>query len=966
MIRLLLPELLKLRTYSLVLAVFINLLSSTVLAQEPNHHFLGGDFFSGVEIYDLLQDEESTYWIVTSHGLIRYDGYDFTRIDDPSIQAAALFNLRADKKGHIYFNDLSGAVYRIKDQDVELFCEPNGDQTNYNVYLEISENDELLIQAEHLTIADDTNFRIFRYNIPSDKARISFTTLRDGSVICMTGRQCLLFKDDELMVMETPRLPDGTIPKPTAWINVNGRDFGIDQNTMQLFEFDVTTQAFTPIKKLNQQLMGTALRVYAVHDQIWLVGSRNGAFVYDHNWNSLFGGGAVFSDYFISDVYTDREGNVLLSTFDEGILVINDLNLRSYSVAGNSKISALVRYKNSGVLIGTTRGALIFKSDSTEKLLYTSSNGEAVDFIQYSPAHDVFVFATPTGFALAKLHDEKLNILAEFPGAIKSACFDDSSCLIALNYGVDHLDLSRLALTKMEGLNRRAYDVDVDQQTGTLFAVMMDGLFIKPNDSDAERMMLNGKPVRATRVESDSNRVFVGTEEGSLLILSVDQLFDSLSLGSSIQKLKREGNHLLVKTLEKTYLFEASGQKLTISDRYHGIDLQKVSDMACSDDELIFLEDRRYIRTKQSHFLSSPPPLDIDLKDFRLGGVSTDQKLFTYTKKNYLFNFQVATLKYRDIVQYQYRLKGLDETWKSLEYEQHSVEYLALPPGKYEFTVKAVNGVVEGEPVSISFEVDAPFFQKPWFFVTIILSLFILFLGMFRYREGRIKRKNQAITERHRMTADLLEMELKALRSQMNPHFIFNSLNSIQNLVLKQDVDNAYDYLVLFAKLVRSTLNFSNLNFIPIEQEIEFLEVYLSLEKLRMKEGFSFDIRYSGSLDFKVPPLIIQPFVENAIVHGLLHKEGHKSLTIEFKIGEHLTCIITDNGVGRSTAMEIAMRNMISEHESFAMQAIQQRLDLLNKHLGKSIGRFEVKDLEENGQPAGTQVIIQLPVEWKY
>jgi len=206
---------------------------------------------------------------------------------------------------------------------------------------------------------------------------------------------------------------------------------------------------------------------------------------------------------------------------------------------------------------------------------------------------------------------------------------------------------------------------------------------------------------------------------------------------------------------------------------------------------------------------------------------------------------------------------------------------------------------------------------------------------------------------------ELAQTELKALRSQMNPHFIFNSLNSIQDLVLQEDVDKSYDYIVLFADLVRSTLTHSDQDFITIDKELDFLEVYLELEKLRFGDEFSYQINYSGSEDLKIPSLVIQPFIENALLHGLLHKKGEKRLNITFELTDKLTCIVEDNGVGRLKSREIKERQK-SQHASFSTQAIKKRMEILSSQFDMEAS-FIYLDLFENKKVLGTKVVIVLP-----
>lgn len=222
--------------------------------------------------------------------------------------------------------------------------------------------------------------------------------------------------------------------------------------------------------------------------------------------------------------------------------------------------------------------------------------------------------------------------------------------------------------------------------------------------------------------------------------------------------------------------------------------------------------------------------------------------------------------------------------------------------------------------------------------------------------------------------AELLELNVKMaeskflnLRLQMNPHFLFNSLSSIQHLIVSQQTTKAYKYLTVFSNFLRSLLHYAEENFIPLDEELKILKMYIELESLRFDESFKYEINIDEGLtneEVLVPSLIIQPFAENAIWHGLLHKEGDKKLTIEFmnRSDEFLTCIISDNGIGREKAAQINANKISSRmHESRGINIIRERLDLLEKKTGKPAHvRFE--DISDtNGNSAGTTVRITIP-----
>ncbi|MGN6803655.1 MAG: histidine kinase [Ginsengibacter sp.] len=218
-------------------------------------------------------------------------------------------------------------------------------------------------------------------------------------------------------------------------------------------------------------------------------------------------------------------------------------------------------------------------------------------------------------------------------------------------------------------------------------------------------------------------------------------------------------------------------------------------------------------------------------------------------------------------------------------------------------------------------------------------------------------------TEIDNISKQLIEMQLSALRSQMNPHFIFNALNSIKKFVLSNDVENADIYLGKFSRLMRSILNNTREANISLDKEIEMLTLYLELEKLRFGKKLEYCIDVDPSLQQGttfIPTMIVQPFIENAMLHGIMHKECCGKIHISFSDHEdHIQIKVIDNGVGRKAAAELKA-NKEEAHTSLGIEVITARLMALNKN-GNVPSVVEITDLEEDGNPAGTLVKICVP-----
>lgn len=250
--------------------------------------------------------------------------------------------------------------------------------------------------------------------------------------------------------------------------------------------------------------------------------------------------------------------------------------------------------------------------------------------------------------------------------------------------------------------------------------------------------------------------------------------------------------------------------------------------------------------------------------------------------------------------------------------------------------------------------------------ILIACFLIVAFAGVIIYKNLSLKRKNEKLENRGKqaeLQQHVTELEMQALRAQMNPHFIFNCLSSINRFILKNETEAASNYLTKFSRLIRTVLTNSKKPFISLEDELEMLCLYLDMEKLRFKDAFDYSITFINSIDdgnVFVPPLLLQPFAENAIWHGLMHKEGQGHLEIELSVDERtLTCSITDNGIGRVKAEEIKSKSA-QKQKSLGLQITAERLALLNKDFDNQTF-FNIEDLtNDEGNAAGTRVILKM------
>lgn len=342
---------------------------------------------------------------------------------------------------------------------------------------------------------------------------------------------------------------------------------------------------------------------------------------------------------------------------------------------------------------------------------------------------------------------------------------------------------------------------------------------------------------------------------------------------------------------------------------------------------------------------------------------AASKNTFAYYENNFHFDFTAVCLTDAQKVHYAYRLTDIDTNWSFSN--QGNITFTAIQPGTYTLEVKACNNSNEWtkEPVRFTFTIHPPWWQTWWFRMAAALLVASLLYLIYRRRIKTIKGK-AAIQQQ------ITELESKALRAQMNPHFIFNSLNAIQELIVTNKVDEGYQYLSNFSKLLRQVLNNSERNLIPLSSEIEMIKLQLSLESLRFKNAFNYSIDVDENIEpemVNVPPLLLQPYVENAVWHGLRHKDGDKNLWIRIKeTGQQLNIEIEDNGVGRRRAEEIKKNKLGAEQfESKGSLLSAQRIKLLaGEHHGAAAVNI-ADNKNEKGEATGTVVRIVLPSNLK-
>jgi len=366
--------------------------------------------------------------------------------------------------------------------------------------------------------------------------------------------------------------------------------------------------------------------------------------------------------------------------------------------------------------------------------------------------------------------------------------------------------------------------------------------------------------------------------------------------------------------------------------------------------------------------LPSPYVTQITVNEKPLNGnyLTTTPLLSLKHNENFLsFSFSAISFTLPEKNHFQYRLYGFDPDWIDAG-ERRFANYTNIPSGDYAFQLQVANneGVWNPQLYRINLRIARPWWATWWFRLLALVCIVSGAILAYRLRVGQIRKEANLKAEFERKIGDI---ELSALRAQMNPHFIFNCLNSIENYIIKNESVRAAEYINDFARLIRLILQNSRSQYIPLKDEIEALDLYLQMESLRFDNKFEHEIHIDPNVELAetdIPPMLIQPFVENAIWHGLIPKNAPGKLEVDIsRQNGSLHCVIQDNGIGRQRSKEINASMHKRGKKSMGMLITQNRIDVLNEmyQMHATVSIHDLKDAE--GNPSGTRVELNIPLD---
>jgi ligand-binding sensor domain-containing protein/uncharacterized membrane-anchored protein YhcB (DUF1043 family) len=975
-------------------------------------------------ITGIQQDQDGFMWFATAEGLHRFDGYQFKIYKNEKGNPATLPEnyttaLVIDRKDRIWIGTNSGELAWL-DKRTNVFTRiPLKEKSKLNIYpistIYCDEKDRIWVGLDGggIIIIDEKGNRIKKENLFPYFQITRITKTKYGTWVCTNNG---LFEIDEKSLTI---LPHNDLEKLKG---ITVTDVFVDEQK----RFQIATlgdglfrwqQDLGPEKISIPKMRGSRHLQFILEDRkgvIWigtmgggLIRWENGKF-YIYQNNPLVRESIIGDD--VKSGFMDKRGNLWFGTisgiskFDRSIKHFE--LYREFLVNGvaiNNNIYAIYEDRKQNIWIGTLTGGLLRfnrQADSFDRNYPILKNGEIETKAIRAIFEDregrlwigtrdegIFSFNTQMG----TFHQPKETSTLEKQRKTIRSIFQDSKGRLWLGTGtgVNLFDPITEEYRAFSGdsdmhMKNQVYQIIEDKPSGKLLvATFRGGLqLIDPEKGHFKIYRQTGDkrgPMsnNIMCIEYKGNGIYLlGTYGGGLNIFDINKdtfgfITENEGLNNNVVYgiLHGEGEEYWLSTnrgLCRYDLKKRKGKSFGLENYLQSLEYNEGAYYKTHDGYLFFggIRGINYFKPQVINFNTTGPK--VVFTSFKiLDKLASLEQDLNYTRQIEipynvsLIAFEFAALNYSDTKhnRYKYILEGFDKDWIESG-TRRTAYYTRLSPGTYKLKVKACNndGVWSETARSVNILVEPPFWMTTWFMILAALVLVALIIGFVSFRTRAVAKHYK-----HRQ----LELELQALRSQMNPHFIFNSLNSIQYFILQKDSKTAYTYLSKFSSLMRMILQNSRERYISLQAEKDWLDLYLELEKLRMENELEFEVSIADQLNADqtlVPAMMVQPYVENAVIHGLLPKEFNRILKVTFsQKGEYLHCTIEDNGIGRE-ASGILNEKRNKKHASSGMKLTRERLEIITRN-NKKKPHLEVIDLKNgDGTSAGTMVEIDIPL----
>jgi ligand-binding sensor domain-containing protein len=965
---------------SAALIVLLHLFfSSGLFAQNIQpvfRHYTTTDGLPSSSIYFVMQDSKGYMWFTTDHGVARYNGYEFKVFSSKDgLEDNSVFYLYEDSKGRIWMLTFSGKIFYYKDGKINAY-KYNKASTGFvlgsapnRIYVDPDDNVYILSQGELKIDSTGKTYRedkIYKKNFNT----VLIHEISDSCVLASLKNSTRM-GNPEVVYYSRSNRTDSILTVPSlmsrisaARLNKNELIFSIasdfyllrNDSVISLFKGNFTNIYFLKVENDH---------VYACTD--------NGLYVFSdivHSDSYT----AYFTGQFVSGFCKDNENGYWITTRDNGVYYSPDFAVKYVQPADRRfvKPMSLIHDLDHTVYAGYWSGVVTQISGQVEKIMHVSPSSKKVyNLYLDNNQRKIFIAGDASGI----ISENKFQVINNPINGLKDGTHIKNNFIKhADGFLFNSAQSSLIKIDRNEVVEvtecKNRINCLFETNQGQLLLGCKTGVLLF-NDSSRLTSSFNNALERTSIEDMDyfHNQICFATLGKGLIFFDGKK---NTSIG--------EGDGLLSDLVNKIYIHEndiwcATNKGIshihftdTGSFKYsihnittkEGLPDNEINDITSLNDTLWVATNSGICYFNSRNDFTNPVPPMVYLTSMRINGADTtiqNTLSLSHNDNNLKISFEGISYKSQMDIIYRYVLKTRVDSITGFT-KNRDVDFLSLNPGDYTFSILAKNssGVWSENTAVLSFVIDPPFWQTWWLRS---IALMVITAAGFAFYKSRVKKIKEKFSNEKKQAS----LHLTAMRAQMNPHFIFNVMSSIRNYMQNNDMPSAEKYLTSFAKLVRYTLDNSAVQEGTLEDELEAIRSYATLEMQRVTLGFDFEIQCEDEIDtddVMLPSLMLQPFVENAIKHGIDRLAERGKIRVEIKKGNAgVVIIIVDNGVGRDAAAEWNQANR-GNHISHGAKLTFDRIEAYNKAYNKDI-KVLVTDLRNIGSNStGTRVEIVL------
>ncbi|MEW7277069.1 histidine kinase [Aquimarina sp. 2201CG1-2-11] len=898
------------------------------------------------DTYKIIQDKKGYLWFATSSGVSKYDGITFKDYSTKhGLTDYDILSLYEDKKGRIWFYTFNGKpcfYYNDKIYNAEnhsLLKQIHFTKLISNVFEDYRGYVWICTSKESYAI-DFENKKVYHH--PGIAGVMSIQKSNDTHILNGVDEYYSVAQNNTYKtinyVKDTTfsRIGNGTVLNNCSII------YFTRNNANNYFYYSKASKY-----KFVKYSIGETILSISTHKEYVFYCTRNGVYQYhqddfDRPIRHMLPGKTVTS------FLVDHQGNYWFST-KNGIYMTNN---NFYYVDKSLNYLTNFAVSENYILSGNVDGFLcLFDKNTHKKIKKYKISKSPKNIIAYKDAF--YVSSNNKSYVV-----DYLGVTEVFKNfTSKAFVIKNDSIFMALSKGLFSVQIDKNNIgddTTFKKLCEKPSFLFLNKERSYTLNLIKDTLFGSSKsyltryyhkEIDTLKFANEATKNRVSAIEYHNNFLYLVTNSKGLYIYKNNLLkyhYDENKglLSNQINNIFfHSGNCYIVTKKGIQYITDRGLVNLdaTISNNF------VINKAAIVNKTLLMTTSNGFIKSDLDNFQIKNKTVRSEIIAKSKNEIISPSSILSYKNNEVVFDFKIFNYTSKQL-NYSFLLKGVDDHWNKIK--GNSVQYKNIPPGNYTFQLKNNENIIN----EFSLQIEKPFWKKWWFYIVSILLLVMFIVLLYKVL---LDRRLKKASKNYEINLMIAKAEQDALKAQMNPHFIFNALNAIQNLILQNSSRNAYQYLGDFSKLVRNILNNSRNLTVTIASEIRFLNLYLKLEELRFKNKFDYQIKIDATMnqELHIPSMVIQPFVENAILHGLLPLENKNNALLLINFTEDdlfIYCTIDDNGIGRERSRLLRRY----DKESLGMQITLDRISFYDQ---EGLSHFKVMDKEE-----GTQVLLKI------